>query len=42
MDKSLPELDFIRESDEERERFQPHELTGWETVVFELGDETDE
>ncbi len=37
----LPLLEFITESDESSSiRFG--ELTGWETVIFELDDEADE
>ena len=41
MDDNLPLLEFVTDS-EETSRIQLGELTGWETVVFELADEEDE
>ena len=31
--------DFILDADESRSNTTPHELTGWEVLVFEIADE---
>jgi hypothetical protein len=41
MDEELPRLEFITES-ERATPMRTGELTGWETVRFELGDEREE
>ena len=41
MDDNLPQLEFITDS-ESTTPMQLGELTGWETVIFELADETEE